>query len=624
MGFQLSGLFQGHNRTDRPGRAQTAGSTAQARPSGGEPALKAGQTISGEVIAKNGSEVQLRLDQDTVMTARLERDLNLALGQYMTFEVKSATSAQIALTPLFENMSQDPNLTKALDAASLPVTDKTLSMVSGLMEEGMPIDKATLQSVSRDMAAFPGAELRDVLALHKLNLPVTEENLNQMSNYRNMEYRLLEGIETIAGQISGDVLQMAGQPGGESAAAKLFFDLWNVFDGGSGETTPALGTQGGVREALSGEADAVQAGGDAASGSIVSDKTIQTDVLTSGSSAEQAGSATQPLTAEGKIIVSEDGFLTPQPPGGEGARGADKTAGWETEAGGRGTAVFETSAMQETEAAAPQSLAGILSKDELSQLSETLKSLGLSERAASEVSRGTMTPDELMKLIGQAVLSGGITKQGFKSLASHKSIRHLFRDRIEQSFLLKPEQVADKKEVEQMYERLREQTGKLSRLLADAGRGDAALAKSVNGLRENVDFINQLNQALSYVQIPLKLAGRNAHGDLYVYTKKKNLAGKDGNVSALLHLDMEHMGTVDVYVTLNREKVATKFYLQREEMLDFVEKNLYLLNDRLLKRGYTMNAEVLYREKPAKIAEEMTKQEGGASLMSKFSFDVRA
>ena len=53
----------------------------------------------------------------------------------------------------------------------------------------------------------------------------------------------------------------------------------------------------------------------------------------------------------------------------------------------------------------------------------------------------------------------------------------------------------------------------------------------------------QINQTYAYIQLPLHLRqGEHKTGELFVYTNKKNLAGRDGRVSALLHLDMEHLG----------------------------------------------------------------------------------
>ena len=137
--------------------------------------------------------------------------------------------------------------------------------------------------------------------------------------------------------------------------------------------------------------------------------------------------------------------------------------------------------------------------------------------------------------------------------------------------------------------------------------------------------MNQLNQTFAYVQIPLKMSGSNANGDLYVYTNKKNLSSEDGSVSAYLHLDMEHLGSVDCYVTMQNEKVSTNFKVQDDSILDFLEQNIALLNERLEKRGYSLQASISVKEEETSVIQEMEKQLGQGSVpILKVSFDARA
>ena len=151
-----------------------------------------------------------------------------------------------------------------------------------------------------------------------------------------------------------------------------------------------------------------------------------------------------------------------------------------------------------------------------------------------------------------------------------------------------------------------------------------SLFKSVRNIRENVDFMNQLNQMYSYVQLPMKLRGENAHGDLYVYTNKKNLAKKDGNVSAFLHLDMEHLGMVDVYVAMERGRINTNFYLADEKSLDLLEQNIDTLTKRLTEKGYQADAKLMLKEESGNVMEEIIRADKNISVISELSFDVRA
>ncbi len=128
----------------------------------------------------------------------------------------------------------------------------------------------------------------------------------------------------------------------------------------------------------------------------------------------------------------------------------------------------------------------------------------------------------------------------------------------------------------------------------------------------------------TYVQLPLKMQSREANGELFVYTNKKSLTKKDGSVSALLHLDMEYLGSLDVYVALNDQKVSTKFYLKEDSALDLIAQNIDMLNERLQKRGYSMNAEFINREENTNVMEEILKQDKNISVLAGYSFDARA
>ncbi|MGN0132654.1 MAG: flagellar hook-length control protein FliK [Lachnospiraceae bacterium] len=213
----------------------------------------------------------------------------------------------------------------------------------------------------------------------------------------------------------------------------------------------------------------------------------------------------------------------------------------------------------------------------------------------------------------------------WKELLSEPAVGRLFKEVLQKNWLMEPKDVADKEKVDSFFEQLKTQTGKMAVLTSSVLGKDAALTQSTNRLAQNMDFMNQLNQTFTYVQIPLKMSGQNANGDLYVYTNKKNLATKDGNVSAFLHLDMDHLGSVDVYVTMEQQKVSTNFKVRDDEVLDLIEANIDWLNERLQNRGYRLRATVEKQEEEISVLGEMQKQMGQSSLpVAHYAFDARA
>ena len=104
-----------------------------------------------------------------------------------------------------------------------------------------------------------------------------------------------------------------------------------------------------------------------------------------------------------------------------------------------------------------------------------------------------------------------------------------------------------------------------------------------------------------------------------------------GNVSAFLHLDMENLGPMDVYVAMQKNKVNTNFYLADEEVLDLIMSHIDILDARLQKRGYNMSTSVTIKSKdePKKtvVGEMLKEQSSGVvtgPIASKLTFDIRA
>lgn len=205
--------------------------------------------------------------------------------------------------------------------------------------------------------------------------------------------------------------------------------------------------------------------------------------------------------------------------------------------------------------------------------------------------------------------------------------QRLMNTELAKQWMLLPQEAEDKETVQKLYERSGRQLERLDTMLNEIAKQDGALGKAVNQLRGNLDFINQMNHLYTYVQLPVKMQNQNANGDLYVFTNKRSLAKKDGNVSALLHLDMENLGPLDIYVAMENQKVNTQFYVKNDEILDFLNEHMDLLTKRLQERGYdvTIGSQTREEKKNGFLAMvKVEKESQGEALLMQYSFDVRA
>lgn len=188
--------------------------------------LAPGQTIQGELVARNGNEVQIRLADDVIIKARLEQSMNLEIGKTVTFEVKN-NGQSLLLSPLYANTATDANVLKAIEMASLPVNHRTVEMTELLMKAGLSIDRNSLQQVFRESNIYANTELADIVDLHKLSMPVNEGNLSQIASYKNLTHQLVTGLNNCL-EVLPDTMQDILKSGDVGGAEKLYRELMNM------------------------------------------------------------------------------------------------------------------------------------------------------------------------------------------------------------------------------------------------------------------------------------------------------------------------------------------------------------------------------------------------------------
>ena len=217
------------------------------------------------------------------------------------------------------------------------------------------------------------------------------------------------------------------------------------------------------------------------------------------------------------------------------------------------------------------------------------------------------------------------TPQEKEKIYHSDRFREILTKAFTDKWMLAPEEVGDKQKVKQFYSRLSAESEKLSQLMQEADTNHAAGSGAKN-IHENISFMNELNQSFQYVQLPLKMTGKNANGELYVYTNKKNLAKKGGTLTALLHLDMANLGPMDVKISLETEKamLTTRFCLN-EDVVAFMQEHMEELTQRLTRAGYVCKTYVEPRQEQKSVMDIMEEQSGVAvTPLSYQAFDIKA
>ena len=614
MGFSLSNLIS-YGTTTPVSDTSGVSSSVQTQLDKGMAALKSmspGETLQGEVVSVNGNEVTLKIADNAVISAKLEQSMNVAVGQKMMFEISNNSNGQVALRALFTNLAQEQLATNALQMAGIETNGQTAQMISGLMKEGMPIDMQTLQSVYHDIIKYPETDQSLLVHMHKIGMETTPQNVEQFQALVNYEERVAGTINELIHEIPGELKNMA-QNGDMAKVMAVTQELVSLISEHEAMTTPE-GMQSAV---LNGEASA-----ESVNGQNVDVQNTAVGNNAEGVAVSQAGEETTvQQSAMDKALAALEEALNPQ------NQAHTLVNGDETLDALTGTKGEDATALNAND----KILSGVLSKAEYTELANALEQNGFSKETVVLVKNGNLPLNELFTAL-KAELAGKDAAVAGK-LWDNQAFSKLMTKQLQSAWLLDPAEVENGKNVTDFYNRINQQVNSVINSMSQSLAESSVLTQSLQQFQENVDFLNQLNQFMPYVQLPLKMNGHSATGDLIVYADKKSLAAGKDTVSAALHLDMQHLGMVDVFVKMQDKNVTTDFCLENEETLNFIAEHIDMLSERLERRGYNLNTQMKVKDTQMSLKEDILPQTPGSNLSVNsqgegataiYRFDVRA
>lgn len=565
--------------------------------------MQEGAVFEGSINSIDGSRVLLGLANGQSIAARLEGDVNLMLGQSVFFQVKSNDGQTIAIKPYTGTKAFNPTIQKALDAAGMEMTKDTIDMVNRMMEEGMPINKQSLAAMRHTLMQNPRVSLGTAVLMTKLGIPVNDQMAAQFENYQNDRHSMLHEMNQV---MDGLVEAYAQAPGGAKGLLLLNQQILSVLnaDHGAPEGTALfLDAQAPENAEASNEAQAMGQQADTQAKAAVSAENPAVVPNEAQGPAEQADVKAQagkavPLAA-GQAAEAENEAVQAKPPGEQAAEN-------------------------------PRQVGELLNRHQLAQLEAQLKEAF--PKAEQMKLNEQLTAKEFLDAVAKQLEqqpAQAFDKAVLGRLFTGKEYHTLLKEVMQEQWTVKPEELKTEHKVEELYQRLNRQMGQIEQLAKQAGMNTTQLSHAAAQVRDNLEFMHQVNQAYTYVQIPLKMANQNAHSDLYVYTNKRNLGKKEGELSAFLHLELENLGTTDVSIKMLENNVSTKFYLEDDASYDLLEEHLPQLQERLEKLGYRCTVTIENREEKVDFVEDFLQKSQPAKAASRgmvhrYSFDMRA
>ena len=616
--------------------------------------LEPGSTFEGTVNSVKNGKVVLALGNGQTITARLDGKVSIQPGESMFFQVRSNDGTTIALRPYVQAGNiNNPILLNALTAAGVPATERNITMVDSMMKEQMSISRQSILDMGRVVGSNPNVNVNTAVLMTKIGLPVSAEMASQFENYMVDQHAIVDEMDLAMNQL-GRLLGDADL--GEEQSFELYGKVLDILNGEgetSAQTTDGLqqndtGTMVNAGENIEMEAAVQQSKNGAAAEGV--QKQVQqqnTKDLISMGAAGQEQSAGVAENAENIAGEQTAGNAAQSMQTGIDAADvlkntqADTAADFKNVQGQTDTLeqILDQNGLDHLKRLL-QNIPTLTGNTDLFEVQEEedvfvdtmsgddagKKAFELAQAEPEVTLKQSMTAEDFLNTLRDALKQNqeygfaGMTK-----LFGSKEFAAILKNRAEKQWLLEPEQLKEASKVSDLYERLDHQMKQMENVMKAAGVTQNSFVQTAADIRSNVEFMNQINQVYTYVQLPLKLSGQNASGDLYVYTNKKKLNDPEAELTAFLHLDLDNLGSTDVSIRMKDKNVKTNFYIADDASYDLIEKHLPVLEKRLAQKGYRCSITMSKEEKKVEFVEDFLQRDmPQAGTLHRYSFDVRA
>ncbi len=272
-------------------------------------------------------------------------------------------------------------------------------------------------------------------------------------------------------------------------------------------------------------------------------------------------------------------------------------------------------------------LGSFLTQNERNQLINKLSNMPISKSLLNKIASGEASAKEVVSVIKNIIpLSDANSVQ---QLLQSPEFEHIFNRFLQSSWTMTPEQLGKNEQLSSFYNKMNSQLKQFEGLIQTALSGEDSenMQHAAHDMESSIEFMKTLSETFSYMQMPLKLHNQDTNADLYVYTQKEKLKKNPDKAHVLLHLTLDHLGDVDIYIDKNKSDVNTRFMLNDQKSIDLIKTNSDLLKSALNNQGYSCQVKVEQADTSTSTVDEFINTKVNTSAtsdMKRFSFDIRA
>lgn len=585
-----------------------------------------GDVFEGTIKEIKGNKVTIMLPDGKTIDARLEADINLSEGNSFFFQVKSNDGNTIEIVPYKNSEIDNPIIQNAIKDAGLLLNDKSIELVNSLMEEGLSIGSENLSRFGRILAKYPNIDVTTLIKMDEFHLDITPENIDNFIRFKEQNNAILNDGKEFLNNISKELEKMNINKDDAVNIMKnmiesitendiAFGNEENIFSETENRTLSETENvtiseaENGKKSAINENESDIEIFGEKA------DKSSN-NAVSEENAIEEVSESVKNVVKE-KAVDDITSSLTYK------AEDSVKNINW-----------------QENE----NIISGLKIKD-INELNSENSVFNLRDEILKDINnpeikdelytffnkdgnlKSNISEKDILNILNELLKNdSSVGKNDFLKLYSNKGVEKLLNDLLSKSWSILPKEVSEKDAIKKLYDNINKSLDNIISKMEDTIGNKNPINEMANNIKNSIEFMNQMNNMYSYVQLPLRMMKESATGDLYVYSDKRKPKSKNDEFSAFLHLSLKHLGNTDISIKMQRKNVNIDFSVESKEIYDLLNQNINMLDERLIKKGYIPNTKVTTEAKSENFVEKLLGEEKNKkeSKIKRYSFDVRA
>lgn len=508
--------------------------------------LQAGDKFKATILDIKRGEVTIKLTDGNVITAKSMVVPEARIGDVMEFSVQDNKDGQILLS-MFSSTDgkelQMRTLVDILSSVNILPTEESLELVKLLMDNGLPVDKNTIQNLLQSLKANPDLDMDTLAFMLKEDIPITLENIEQVKLTVQNENKIKNQITELAYKIAG-----IDEPSIKQQVLSIFL--------------PELSEQ-------------------------------NIDELKNFATIEQSNLTSNIELAGKKIIFNE------------------------------AVDFMKDNVLQD--------------KELMSEISNAMQTQGDIKEIINMISTKYPERAELFNMLNEDENLGTVFKEFLNKLMEFEGTSkeipkaELLSKAIEQSLFIDIKNKNTPEELNKYYQQLHDKIIK-SLEITQKGSTENTIetTKTLSEIKENIEFMNNINKFQEFIQIPFRIGDTNNQGDLYVFSDKKGKKISKDTASVLVALDLVVLGHFEVFIQKNFKNISCQFRTMDKKVQSLVQININKLHTALKQKGYNLT-QIAYKtidepfnilKEPKDLGVETVNTE--TQTAKRYSFDMRA